>query len=93
MPNNQELCRGERRGEHFSSAISKDGIESKSFYWPIRLVFYQQMDDIIFGLVRKDEQINYNAPIFEKRSFVGLMPGDGRTIKNGVPKDLIMEPC
>lgn len=33
--------------------------------------------DIIFGIVRKDDPIKYDAPIIENRSFIGVLPGRG----------------
>jgi hypothetical protein len=45
------------------------------FYWAVKLLHFGTDTDIMFGFVRKDEPINYNAPILENRTFMGLLPG------------------
>lgn len=44
--------------------------------------------------MRKDEPINFNLPLFESRSFIGILPGRGDRFNAASRSiNLIMEPC
>jgi len=89
------IDRGQRHNGHdFESIIGLHGVESKCFYWAVKLLHYGTETDIIFGFVKKDiDPVNFNAPILENRSFIGLIPGSGRTISNRQPRNYVLEPC
>ena len=69
-------------------------IETKYYYWAVKLLSYGTESDIVFGFVRKDiDPINVNGLILENRSFLGLMPGTGRTFSNRQSKNRGWDPC
>lgn len=47
----------------------------------------------MFGFVKKDEPINFTGPIIDNRTFIGLVPGTGRTASQRKDRNYVMEPC
>ena len=64
------------------------------FYWSVKCIAFGTENDILFGFVKKDtDPINYNQPILENRSFIGLCPGSGMRWSNRQQRNNVMEPC
>lgn len=82
------------RTHDFETVLGKHPVESQAFYWAFRCDTFGTESDILAGFVRKDEPINFNVPLFECRSFIGVLPGRGDRF-NSSNRSItpVMEPC
>lgn len=92
-PNGLEVDRG-HRSHDFETILAQHGVEGRYYYWAVKCLAFGTENDIVFGFVKKDSDgINFNQPILDNRSFIGLLPGSGMRWSNRQQRNCVMEPC